>query len=84
MAQSVGDLQLKLTDFLRKFLYPCVLLHNILALKKFARGDLRLCALRELDETLSVPGALGAVERYDCVVCIATVREPLADASEVR
>jgi hypothetical protein len=64
-------LQRKLTDFLREFLYPCIVLHNFLAPKKFTRGDLRLCALREFDETLSVPGALDAVKRYDCVVCIA-------------
>ena len=69
------SLQRMLTDFLRQFLYPCVVLYNILARNKFARRDLGLCALRELEKTLDVPGALSAVKRYNCVVCIATVRE---------
>ena len=67
----------KLTDFLRECLYPGVILHYILARKKFPRSDLRLGALGEFEKTLNVPGTFCGMNSYDSVICIATVRVQL-------
>jgi len=55
-------------------LHPCIVLHNILAIKKFTWSDLGVCSLRELEKILNAPNAISAIKRYNCVVCIATVR----------
>jgi len=63
-----------LTDFLREGLYLCIVLHNILAIKKFTWSDLGVCPLRELEKIFDAPNAVSAIKRYNCVIYIATVR----------
>jgi len=69
-----GGVRVQLTDCLRECLHLCVTSHNFLAQKKFTRRDLGLGAFGELEKTLDAPSPLGAIKRYNCAVCIATVR----------